>query len=233
MIPNIFVVVPHHRPKDLRNIIFNLKHQTLSHKLIIVENGDAVGTTPDIGATIITSGKHQSLARNAGLQKVKELGGGYIAFMDSDDFYEPNYLQELYSNTFRATVIGKRIHKVKLSDGKLYLFNKFKSNQLTNLIHGATIFVNSNNCLEFPMTDINEDGEWSVSMKKAGFTLWASSEDNYIYNRCSENHTWNTSDILLRYQLGDCIKLDIDEVILQPTDDEIFDYLAAENLRKL
>jgi hypothetical protein len=226
----IWVVVPLGRAEMLPNVLDNASRQALPLKLCIVENGDAVGACakhcvdPDL---LLTSEHHQATAKNEAVSAIKKLGGGLISFWDDDDEYGAGFLGELKGQESKATVVGKRRHLVRLSDG-LYLFDRESANQPSDWLHGPTCMVQAENCVEFPRIAPNDDGEWCKAMKQAGATFWATSIWNYTYIRTGHNHVWEASDLMVRLQLGSAWKLEDDRgtFVPAPNDDEVLDALA-------
>lgn len=88
---------------------------------------------------IIQKHKGVSNTRNLGIDVSK---GEYIAFVDSDDWLEKNYIEELYSNlkTHNADIV-KTGYYCKINDKKIGIENKkidlkMKNILITNIING-------------------------------------------------------------------------------------------------
>lgn len=112
MVPYISVVVPvYNTSKYLRQCIDSLIHQTLNNiELIFVDDGstdDSLSVLKEYAARdsriMILEQKNQyaGVARNNGM---KHASGKYIIFLDSDDFFELNMLEELYITAERNNV---------------------------------------------------------------------------------------------------------------------------------
>ena len=87
----IYAIVPFSRPDMLENVKNNFVRQKfLDKKLIIVENGPAIGACkkynfqPDI---LLTSDAHQSHAKNTAINELNKRGGGFWTTLDDDDWY--------------------------------------------------------------------------------------------------------------------------------------------------
>ena len=103
----ISVIIPSYQPEGfLEECLVALDNQTLDHSLfevLIILNGprepymsrveDFMREHPNLLGRIIWSEKNGvSLARNIGLEEAK---GQYICFIDDDDLFTDNYLEEL------------------------------------------------------------------------------------------------------------------------------------------
>jgi hypothetical protein len=227
----IWVVVPFSRPNMLGNVLGNACRQTVPFKLVLVENGPAVGTCKRHGiapALLLTSEPHQAIAKNTALAEIRKRGGGLVALWDDDDYYGAGFLAELVANRRRATVVGKRIHWVELADG-LYLFDHESANQPSTLLHGPTVMAQASEIVDFPVVSPSDDRQWCKAMRQAGATMWATSVGEYVYRRTGSNHVWNASDLLVRFQLGDSYRFDADGATFVPglTDEQIFEALDS------
>lgn len=104
--PRISVIVPvYNAEKYLKKCLDSICNQTLKDiEIICVDDGskdNSFGilqeyTCNDSRIKVLGDGKNHgvSLARNAGIKKAH---GQYIAFVDSDDWIETNYLEKMYS----------------------------------------------------------------------------------------------------------------------------------------
>ena len=211
----LFVILPTNRPQMIVGAVGRMRRQSVRHSLIVVENGPAVGTCARLGidAIVLTSDEHQSSAKNTAVDEVWRRGGGYLAFVDDDDEYSPGYLAEQLANVRRATVVGKRRHFVRLSDG-LYLFDHSRANAASPELHGPSVVVHSSQCLPF-RTMVGEDARWCADMLAAGATLFATSIDGYVYERRG-SHTWGAPDLFVRWLLGDAWRIDDDGAVFVP-----------------
>jgi cellulose synthase/poly-beta-1,6-N-acetylglucosamine synthase-like glycosyltransferase len=229
-----YVVVPLSRPQNIQNVLNNFNNQIYSDKkLVIVENGNAIGTCnklnikPDI---LLKSDKHQSIAKNTALNYLKQIAfNDYWVNMDDDDWYGPDYLNEIYENISHGDVIGKHYHYVEFDSG-FYLFNENNHNKLTTKLHGATLCSNIFKAVEFPIVIQGEDHIWCEIMKNKGYLLYATSSKNYIYNRknIETNHAWVATEVSARmtFGVGKYLGKEINNknglVINFPSDEEIF-----------
>ena len=111
---DISLIIPvYNVEKYLRRTLESVENQTFKNfEVIIVNDGSTDGSLEIIQEFV---NKHDNfilvdqensgvgMARNAG---IKVSRGIYIAFLDSDDFLEPNYLKKLY---FAAIKTGSDI----------------------------------------------------------------------------------------------------------------------------
>lgn len=204
---SVWVIVPFSRPQYLQNVLDNFKRQKFANKkLIIVENGDAIGTCkahgfePDV---LLISGSHQALAKNEAIYYIRKRGGGFWATNDDDDYYSPNYLSEMVECSDRAEVIGKGDLFVRMAGGNLRSFEGIGCDEYTNFIHGPTICSWAELC-EFPnVGDIGEDCALVRNMIRSGAQVWATNKHNFIFHRYpdKEHHTWKISDDTLTNSL--------------------------------
>lgn len=149
--PKVSVLMPVYNTKEqyLRAAIESIFTQTFTDfELIIVNDGStnnaatvlAEYAAKDKRIQVITQNNQGlSCARNSGL-KVAE--GAYIAFLDSDDFYAPDFLKVLFNAAEKtdADITGCDFMKIrrngdslpeyrKISEGKVY------NNALNTLLH--------------------------------------------------------------------------------------------------
>ena len=119
--PLVSVIMPaYNADKTIGRAIESVLNQTYSNiDLIIVNDGSTDKTSEvvrqyyDTRIVLINQpNKGLSGARNSGLEKVK---GDYVAFIDSDDWYENDYVERLLSSIFtthsQLAVCGMVAHK--------------------------------------------------------------------------------------------------------------------------
>jgi glycosyltransferase involved in cell wall biosynthesis len=197
------VVLVSKRPHLIQNILNNYNQQTYKNKeLIIIFNCDSIPTFDSkIHFIQIDSTKSLGFCFNYGIEKAN---GDYIAKMDDDDYYGPEYLKDTYNITklTNATVTGKKTYFIHY-ENNLYLrrFSYFKNNKLdqfTDFVCGATFFINKNDIMKhnikFQDLDRGEDTQFLKDIKKANLKIYCDTIFNYCYIRyTSHNHTWNVS----------------------------------------
>jgi glycosyltransferase involved in cell wall biosynthesis len=207
--PTIWCIVPFSRPQYAQTIFQRFAAQTYPNKkLVLVENGDGEGTCqrlnlkPDL---LLTSGKHQSWAKNEGILKLRALGHtrDFWTTWDDDDYYGPRYLEELAENLHKGDVIGKSKSFIKLSDDNLYLIDTPPENVALDdkwVVHGPTITARVGESLLFEHQPFAEDLKFVDEMRLQGAKIYVTSRYNWCYRRnASSNHTWQISDDEFKY----------------------------------
>jgi hypothetical protein len=185
----IWVIVPFFRPHYKDNVLSNIRTQTiLDKKILIVENGDAIGTfNKSSEYTILSSDKHCAYAKNTALDFIKRNGGGFWTTFDDDDYYGPTYLEELDKAKNKANVIGKENFFINFGN-ELYSISGFPENNLTQNAHiyGSTISAWAEESVYFePIMD--DDFGFINNMKQKGATVYSTTKYNYCFNRHTEN----------------------------------------------
>ena len=103
--PKVSLIIPVYNVEDyLEKALLSVENQTMENiEVIIVNDGSTDGSSKIIDKFCVRNtnfividqkNKGLSAARNVGLNVSK---GKYIAFMDSDDYIEPNFIECLYS----------------------------------------------------------------------------------------------------------------------------------------
>lgn len=190
----IAVVVPFSRPKFSTNVLENFGRQSFKDKtLIVVENGRGSGTFPEgTGAMLVSSEAHRSHARNMGILTAKSLGIDYWAIMEDDDYYGPDYLQEVWDERGKGDVTGKASWYQRYPSGEVWLLNPTKQftywdflghNQLgkNGGILAATLAGYTTKAVSFrPEIEYGEEIVWYHEMSFAGHTLWSRGSLNFM-----------------------------------------------------
>ncbi len=103
--PIISVIIPvYNVEKYLRKALESAANQTFNNYEVIIINDGSTDKSLDIVLEFVKKYKNFYLVnqKNSGLSKARNIGieisrGEYIAFLDSDDFIEPDYLETLYN----------------------------------------------------------------------------------------------------------------------------------------
>ncbi len=201
----IWVVVPFSRPERYHDMLGNFLRQRFpGKKLLVVENGrsENSGLPHAYGSHWITSGPHQSLAKNEAIAFIKKQGGGFFATMDDDDWYGPGYLDELAGYAKSYDALGKRRHFVSLGDDlsdphdsppQLLLCNRrYADSEDAAWLTGGTISGWAETAAEYPMMKEAEDLAWCDRMHQQGARLRGLSIYHYLYRRsyAGAQHTY-------------------------------------------
>ncbi len=174
----ITVIVPHARPQYASNLLANFRRQRgIEAQLLVVENGDAVGSVSSEDATVICSGNHQSDAMNTGLAWLRANGGGAWARFDDDDWYGPGYLASVEVSLQGSGLIvsGMPWRFVMLDDG-LHQF------QGTGEFTGGSLAASNADVLPFERCR-DDDIRWSRNMRAQGHRFVQRSPQGYCYDR--------------------------------------------------
>lgn len=195
----VSVIVPLSRSPFLSNVARNFARQTFGRKrLVIVENGEAVGACAKAGFVpdvVLTSEAHQSHAKNAGLNWLREQGGGFFATMDDDDYYGPRYLEETVAHSGRADIIGKSAIFIRAAGGVMRYFEHEGALRFVDFVHGPTIAGRAEDVVDFPVMGWCEDAAFIATMRDQGATVWATSRFHFMQRRFPGlHHTWQITD---------------------------------------
>lgn len=200
MLNEVYIVVPLSRPHMLQNVMENFHRQRFVERhLVLVENGlgegacRRAGLVPDI---LRTCERDVGLARQMGVEAVRERGG-YVVFMDDDDYYGDEYVVEVVKHAQRGQVTAKSNHFVQSFGGQLWLFEWKLENAWVTRAHGATLSFWADEAEDFPTgKQWGEDLEWLERMREAGKYLYSTSRYNYLYIRrgVGHGHSWRVND---------------------------------------
>ena len=127
--PQISVIIPAYNvEKHITRCLRSLENQTLKQiEIIVIDDGSADGTQQAIRAfmeetkllvRLFSDSNHgQAYARNFGMRQAE---GTYLAFIDSDDYLEPDYLENLYetAQACQSDVVNSGYRVVK-EDGSI------------------------------------------------------------------------------------------------------------------
>lgn len=201
----IHVIAPVCRPELFDRLLANFARQTVPARLVVIENGPAVGMFPrhdDI--VVLRSGvQHHAAAKNVALDYLRGQGAGAWTTFDDDDYYGPSYLNEFRDllELTGADAVGKLRSFIAFDDG-LYRFNNERCDQWTEgTINGGAIGAATPNVPDFEVVT-NDDFVWCNTMRGLGRRLWASSCWGYCYDRRSTHrHAWNARPVQVRRAL--------------------------------
>lgn len=191
----IYWVCPFSKPQFRSIVLNNFNHQTYQNKhLIIVENGQGTGCFQNGDSmTVLQSPKHQSLAKNIGLAHLRSIKAEYWSTMDCDDYYGPDYLNEMALNRDKAPIIGKIKYYVRTEDRSLYLFNKAIDPGFVIGVWGATIGCRVDKSPDFDVVRVGEEELW---MRKFRLFrgIYNTGPGNFVHLRWHKDHITNKMD---------------------------------------
>lgn len=190
------IIIPSFRKDFTANVVNNLKRQVCRNfRVIIVENGNAVGEYKKLGFETIQSESNVWAARNAGLIYAKEnYKDGFFVFMDDDDLYGKNYISEIIENAKKAEIVGKTSIYYKLSNIVTFMDSGIENTFSERPVHGPTMSGWVNDAEFFPKVNVwGEDFEWQRIMLNKGAKIYSTSSRNFLGVRHG-NHTWSLSD---------------------------------------
>lgn len=213
-------IVPTCRPDKIETIASNWLRQKFSNKrLIIVENGPAIGSCHRVNLQSIipdlivrSSEPHVSLARNVGIETALDLPDTqWLAMCDDDDWYGANYLTEMAKAIEIAgpgCVYGKAISFAYLGSHGFCLFAEPLQYTIAGFLHGPTIVIHKDVLadLRYDKVGSGEDMKLCEELRNRRIPMLRTSIYNYAYLRGNDEnlHTWKTSNSIISALLTQC-----------------------------
>ena len=200
------MVVPLHRPRDLRNVFLNFSRQDYpDRRLVIVENGAAVGECRRTGLIpdmLLSASSGPAEALNVALYELRKRDpSGWFFKVDADDYYGPRYLSEAMAVPAEANATGKGGFWLRTVVGRLWRFG-FPESQWASpeaIPQGPTLAARVADCL--PFNDVRpwgEDIDWVARMLGSGARIWLTSRNGFCQLRSPTGHTWVATDEAIR-----------------------------------
>jgi GT2 family glycosyltransferase len=209
----ISVIVCTNRQEFVSSIIRNFQKQTLEEKeLILILHSSTMNVDcKGVGYLQLSEeiGLGECLNRGVRLAKYE-----YIAKMDDDDYYGPDYLKEAYQKLTQtdADVVGKSSFYIYFKKNhELRLYNPNRENrwirnngsyQTSYFFSGATLVWKKKIFTKVRFPDVNrgEDSGFQRQCFENGMKMYALSKDHYAYLRYpnSSHHHSDVKEPLLR-----------------------------------
>lgn len=147
--------------------------------------------------------------------------GEYVAKFDDDDFYFPNYLQDMLI-PFKFGdygIVGKKEIFVYLEgQNKTYVRYKGQRHMETNFLTGATLVFSKAALNKLSFGDLNkgEDSNILEQAKKENIKMYVADPFNFVVFRSKDvgNHTWQVEDNFFTNK-GDLVGLGLAENIVK------------------
>jgi len=194
--PTIWALCALSRPHELPRVMHEFEQQTYPNKMIaIIENKDGIGACERFGIVpdlLLHSEPHQAIAKNAGLNAIRDLAdsGDWWATWDDDDCNGPGRLAELAESIGHTDVLGKSSFFMRMRDGRLLKFTR-----PYRRLWGSTLSAKLGIEVEFRNTGRwGEDEDWLCRVERLGFKIGTLSPWHFIVNRSMRNHAWCVSD---------------------------------------
>lgn len=202
----ISIVVPcYNVEKQIKRCIDSIKNQSYKNYEVLLIDDGSKDKTKEIIKTEIKNDKRfkylykknggVSSARNYGIEKST---GKYLCFIDSDDYVEKDYLEELYKSLIEnnadisiCSFLRVYENKINHNDIRKGFNNLIKHPASWNKLCKASLFKDNN--LEYPLNKWYEDLELfgKVFMISNKISIVEKPLYNYIQNSSSIMHTYD------------------------------------------
>ena len=121
--PEVWYVVPTCRSENIEKIFANVESQSVKGHLLIVENGEAIGTCERTGrlpTICLQSEPNVGSARSAALRYIRSVDPeAFIVWMDDDDTYHHSYTRRVLEHNSRESITMAGGHYANL-DGHYF-----------------------------------------------------------------------------------------------------------------
>lgn len=201
--PRVSVIMPTMRPENLDFAIEQIRAQLgVDLEILVATHGFSVDKGRYSGIQFFELPKEMPLGAclNALVEKSR---GQYLAKMDDDDLYGPNYLRDQI-NALRysgATVVGKQASYLYIENTEELIFRKkWREHMWSDLVLGATIVAERSvfESTKFKEVTHGEDTAFLNAVLEKGGRIYASDRFNYIQIRSAVPHTWDISEFDLK-----------------------------------
>jgi hypothetical protein len=209
-VPSVTIVVPTNRPAQLDDVfgfVGRQRHDRI--QLVLVQHGFEVSES-DLTRRAKETGVDELVVRAAGaavtLGRCMNLGleaadGEFVAKMDDDNWYGPNYLRDLvraFSYT-DAEVVGKWAHLVHLQgSGATLLRFPEAEHRYVKLVQGGTIVARRSTARQLQFDDLPRrvDTTFLEKVTVAGGKVYSSDRFNFVSVRRADadGHTWKITE---------------------------------------
>jgi len=206
--PGITVITSTIRPEFIENVFKNYNRQTYQKKeFIIVLNKNSMNIKrwnkiakkyKNIRVFQLDERVSFGQCYNFCVGKSKY---DYIAPFDDDDYYAPNYLNDIVEafQTSGADVVGKKARYIYFErSGILAISGSGKENCYVDHIDGPTLSFNKKifTKVKFSNRPVGVDGQFCKDCLANGIKIYSTNRYNHVYIRHSSthNHTWKISD---------------------------------------
>lgn len=211
--PLASIVIASNRPHFIDRIVENVTKQVYPNiELIIIAQKYTDQQIEELKNKLKVSGKkfkeihivkndsEDTLGKRLN-QGIKLSKGDYVAKFDDDDFYFPNYLQDMLI-PFKFGdygIVGKKEIFIYLErQDKTFVRYKGQRHMETDFLTGATLVFSRDalNKLEFGDLNKGEDSNILQQAKKLGVKTYVADPFNFVVYRSKEvnNHTWQVED---------------------------------------
>ncbi|KHD34458.1 glycosyl transferase [Clostridium acetobutylicum] len=212
--PPISIITSTNKPKYFRNTIKNYTRLNYRYKeLILIFNIDNIDIDyyksyaekiPNVMVFQLNECYSLGYCLNFGVNQSKY---NYIAKMDDDDYYGPNYLTDEINafNYTDAKIIGKCKYFTYFEDTRdLSINNYSQSYDYTNFIAGGTFLIKKELFKTYKFRDVNmgEDAGFLDDCSSHGIKIYSIDPFNYVYirHKSLDEHTWKIPTTALKKQ---------------------------------
>lgn len=155
-------------------------------------------------------------------QAISRANSEYIAKMDDDDFYGPNYLSDqLIPFSFGdISVVGKwTVFYYLEGENKMLLRFPGYENKLNDWVTGSSLVVKRSvfETIKFKESNRGEDSQFLKDCKEKGYKIYATDKYNYMVLRRQDlsTHTWQIEpDAIHKSSVPVCKGLNLDKVFI-------------------
>lgn len=201
--PRVSVIMPTMRPENLDFAIAQIRSQIgVELEILVATHGFSVEEGRYAGIQFLEFPKDIPLGAclNALVEKAQ---GQYVAKIDDDDLYGPNYLRDQihalrYSG---ATVVGKQASYLYIENTEeLIIRKKWREHMWSDMVLGATIVAERSvfESTKFKEVIRGEDTGFLNDILENGGRIYAADRFNYIQIRSAVPHTWDISELDLK-----------------------------------
>lgn len=206
----ISVIITTNREVSLTYLIDNLRRQSgVKFEVVLITHGfelpnwakDEIQKISHVTQLLVdTAPVEDVLGKN--LNRLVAIStGSFIVRMDDDDWYGPNYIQDLvFAARFSgADLVGKAASYIYFEDrdATILTYESYE-HRYTDFVRGAT-FAGPRETFEkfqFPELGKSEDSTVLKEIREGGGLIYSADSFNFVVNRFADKkrHTWTASD---------------------------------------